>query len=256
MNPVNVNPAKANRGENHRLFARLLIVWMVILSLAIFAHAQNSSQQPLSLSVLPEVPREGEPMLISFTLNNPGSGAEEAAYTLFINGEKVKIGRTLLSPFSSKNYSYIYINDQKLGGQARFYVTSSTSRGSYDQNVSLPAYPPQVWSSFVSFASFSTSVMGMGSMGSMGSSMSSSISTMVYYNDNFTSNAGVQVGLIFALVLVLLLVFKEVSAPVCYNKYRFSLIVPLRLRFRTVTMILLIIFLGMVFSRVVMLLTL
>ncbi len=233
---------------------KLVIIWLAILALAIFAHALYPSDDLVSLTVLPEVPRKGEPVMVTFSLSNTRSEATPVTYDLFINHKKVKSGQELLYPFSTKKFSYSYYNDLELGQQVHFAVNSSSPQGSCDKIVSLPAYPPQVWSSFVSFASFSTSVMGttmgMGSMGSMGSSMGS----MVYYKESFIDNLGVQAGLIFSLVLISLLLFRETTAPVL-SRNPLNILVPLRVRFKTVTMILLIIFLGMIFTRSVMILS-
>jgi hypothetical protein len=40
-----------------------------------------------------------------------------------------------------------------------FLVQTNSQLGNHEQMVSVPSYPPQILSSFVSFASFSTSLM-------------------------------------------------------------------------------------------------
>ncbi len=220
---------------------KLVILWLAIFALAIFAYALQSSSDPVTLSILPEVPRKGDPVAVTFSLNNASPAVRTMTYDFYINGQKVKTGEAVLNPFSSKKYTYAYTNDLDLGQQARFAVVSTYSRGSYSREVSLPAYPPQVWSSFVSFASFSTSVM-------------SSMNSMVYYKDSFMATPGAFVGLIFSLVLIALLAFREVTGGVLHRK-PVSITALLRVRFKTVAVILLIIFLGMVFTRIVMIFT-
>ena len=119
-------------------------------------------------------------------------------------------------------------------------VKTTSPLGSCEKIVSLPSYPPQVWSSFASFASFSTSVM-------------SSMSTMTYYQSTFGSDMGLNVGIIAAIVLIALLIFLELTQSVVEGK-TIAVLGRMRIRFSTVTWILLIIFMGIVYTKVVMIL--
>lgn len=101
---------------------------------------------------------------------------------------------------------------------------------------SLP-YPPQLGISFLSFASFSSSVM-------------SSMSTMAYYQSNFTGDIGFDVGTFIVIVLIALLIFLELTGPVTQGKTT-AVLGRLRIRFSTVTWILFIIFMGIVYTKVV-----
>ncbi len=221
----------------HQSHLAILIVWLVILGLASFAFAMHAAADLVTLSVMPEVPRKAEPIAVTFNLNNPAPISLPVSYDFYINNKKVKSGSALVAPLSTKKYTYIYLNDLELGNQASFSVRAATAGDTFEKVVSIPAYTPQVWSSFVSFASFSTSIMG-------------SMSSMVYYQDSFLQNPGVQVGIVFAVVLLALLVFREITAAV-----RQHALVSLRFKFATVAAILLIIFVGMIFTRIVMILT-
>ncbi|MBI3931107.1 MAG: hypothetical protein HY325_03695, partial [Chloroflexi bacterium] len=99
---------------------------------------------------------------------------------------------------------------------------------------------PQVWSSFVSFASFSTSVMNF-------------MATMTYYQTTFGSETGFNVGLIYTVILMALLVFLELSQALLQEK-TLTILWGLRLRFNTVSWILFIIFMGIVYTKVMMIL--
>ena len=112
--------------------------------------------------------------------------------------------------------------------------------GSCERVVSLPSYPPQIWSSFVSFASFSTSVMCF--MGSM-----------TYYQSSFGSGIGFNVGLLCAIVLIGLLIFLELTQLLLRGK-TVTILGRLRLRFNTVTWILFIIFMRIVYTTLAMIL--
>ena len=103
-----------------------------------------------------------------------------------------------------------------------------------------PPYPPQAWSSFVSFASFSTSVM-------------SSMSTMAYYQSNFSNDMGLNLGILITIVLIALLIFLELTQPVIQGKTT-AVLSRLRIRISTITWILCIIFTGILYTEVVMIL--
>ena len=139
-----------------------------------------------------------------------------------------------------KTYKYAYENPLQMGEQLNFVVRTQTEHGNYEEVISSPPYPPQTWSSFVSFASFSTSVM-------------SSMSTMTYYQSTFGSDMGLNVGIITAIVLIALLIFLELTQPVVEGK-TIAVLGRMRIRFSTVTWILFIIFMGMVYTKMVMIL--
>ena len=217
---------------------KIIIVWLGILLLSSFWLTVKGSSDPVSMAVIPQVPRQGEPVIAMFTLNNPSPEALATDYKFYANGELLKEGTTTLIPGSGKTYKYAYNDPLPLGQQLNFVVKTHSDQGDYQQSISTPAYPPQIWSSFISFASFSTTVMSF-------------MSTMTYYNGSFGTNLGLNVGLLFSVILAALLVFMELSQPLIANK-NVLVMGSLRLRFSTVTWILFIIFMGIVYTRVVM----
>ncbi len=226
------------QSNNRSIMFKLAIVWLGIFLLGTFWLTVRGTSDPVNLAVMPQVPREGEPIIATFKLSNPSSHALVTSYQLYANGELLKEGATAIAPESSKTYQYAYENPLKLGEQLNFVVKTQSEQGNYEKVLSSPQYPPQVWSSFVSFASFSTSVM-------------SSMSTMTYYQSTLGSNVGLDVGIIASMVLIALLIFMELTQPLVKVK---TVAVPgrLRIRFSTVTWILLIIFMGIVYTKVVM----
>ncbi len=194
----------------------------------------------MNLTVIPEVPRPGEPILIKYQFNNASPRNIPVTYDFFINNQKAKSGTALLDPFSAKQYLYIYINDLELGNQAHFALRASFPEGSYERIVSLPAFQPQVWSSFVSIAALATSDM-------------ESLNSMDYYRETLFNDRKARVGMVMALVLLALLIFLELSRPPRYGN-TVNALISLRLAFATLTTLLLIIFAGMIFTRIAMLL--
>lgn len=218
----------------------LVIIWLAIAMSAIFAYGVHSASDLVTVSVMPQAPRKGEPVILTVNLTNPGALASPVSYDILVNRGMVQSGSVVLNPLATRKYSYVYVNDLELGEQAIFTVRASTPHRQVEEVVTVPGYAPQVWSSFVAFASFSTSVMG-------------SITTMVYYQDSFIQNQALQVGLVVAVVLILLLLFRELTMS-SRHKVSGSTMVLLRVKFGVMVAILLIIFLGMIFTRIVMVL--
>ena len=221
---------------------KIVIIWLAIMLMGSFWLAVRADSDPLTLAVFPQVPREEEPVIATFKLNNPSSQAIKAEYQFYVNGELMKKGDAIIPAGSSKLYQYAYENPLPLGEQVNFVVKAMSPLGNYEKVVSLPSYPPQIWSSFVSFATFSTSVMGV-------------VSTMVYYDSTLGSEVGFNVGLLFASVLIGLLIFLELAqASLQLQEKTVTIRGRLGLRFNTVTSILFIIFMGIVYTRVIMIL--
>ncbi len=145
-----------------------------------------------------------------------------------------------MAPESSKTYQYAYANPLPMGEQLNFVVRTQSEQGNYEKVLSSPSYPPQVWSSFVSFASFSTSVM-------------SSMVSMTYYQNTFDTNMGLNVGIIASFVLIILLIFAELTQPLIEGR-AVARLGRLKIRLSAVTWILFIIFIGIVFTQVAMIL--
>jgi len=219
---------------------KLAILWLGILLLGSFWLTVKGTSDPVSLVVIPQTPREGEPVIAIFKLNNPSSHPVVTEFQFYTNGQLLKEGTTTIAPESGKTYKYAYKNPLQLGEQLNFLVRTHSELGNHEKSLSSPPYPPQVWSSFVSFASFSTSVM-------------SSISTMSYYQNAFGSDIGFNVGLLSSVVLITLLIFLELTQPLL-REGTITILRRLRLRFSTVTWILFIIFTGIVYTRLVMIL--
>ncbi len=219
---------------------KIIIIWLAIVLMGSFWLTVSGTSDPVNLAVVPQVPREGEPIIATFKLTNPASQAVSTEYQFYANGELMKEGTTSIPPGSSKLYQYAYKNPLLLGEQVSFVVKTTSPQGSYEKVVSLPPYPPQIWLSFVSFASFSTSVMSF-------------MSSSSYYQSSFGSEMGFNVGILVVVVLIGLLIFLELTQFLPQGR-TISILGRLRLRFNTVTWILFIIFMGIVYTKVVMIL--
>jgi len=220
---------------------KIIIVWLAILFLGCFCLTTMAGSELVNIAVVPEVPREDEPIISTFKLNNPTSEASTIDFSFYANGNLLQQGTSTIAPHTSKTYQYVYKNPLELGEQVNFVVKAESQGITCEKIVSLPSYPPQIMSSFVSFASFSTSVMGF-----MASSM--------YYESAFGSvDEGLNVGLVISIVLIILLIFLELSEPLLAEGI-YAVLRRLRMRYSTMTAILFIIFMGIVYTKIVMIL--
>ncbi|MFA4936404.1 MAG: hypothetical protein WC568_11265 [Candidatus Methanoperedens sp.] len=230
--------------KTNGLLYKSLMLWFIILILASFTASLQTKFDNVGIQVTPEVLRKGDPVMVTFFINNPSDKVAGTDYTLFANGNALMSGRTELSPNSGKQFQYVYNNPLKLGEQVTFSAITQYGDEVNQDSVSLPSVPPEVWSSFVSFASFSTSVMSSSSAIS-----SMSMSSMAYYDNSFGTNKALNAGLIFSIVLIILLIYMELSEPLLAQK-EMRIIGNLRIRFSRLSSILFIIFVGMVFTQV------
>ncbi|MFZ3166559.1 MAG: hypothetical protein WA130_03010 [Candidatus Methanoperedens sp.] len=230
--------------KTNGLLYKSLMLWFIILILASFAASLQTKFDNVGIQVTPEVLRKGDPVMVTFFINNPSDKVAGTDYTLFANGNALMSGRTELSPNSGRQFQYVYNNPLKLGEQVTFSAITESGDEVNQDSVSVPSVPPEVWSSFVSFASFSTSVMSSSSAIS-----SMSMSSMAYYDNSFGTNKALNAGLIFSIVLIILLIYMELSEPLLAQK-EMRIIGNLRIRFSRLSSILFIIFVGMVFTQV------
>lgn len=227
--------------ERKNIHFKLAIVSLSILLVGSFWLTIRVSSDPVSMVITPEVPRVGEPVLATFKLSNPSSQPLLTNYQFYANGELLEVGTTTIAPATYEVHQYAYKNPLQIGEQLNFVIRTESKMGNHESVVSSPPYPPQVWSSFVSFASFSTSVM-------------SSMSTMTYYQVVFASSMELNVGLACTAVLIGLLIFLELTQPVMEAR-TIAVIGRLRIRLSTVTWILFTILVGIVYTKIVMIIS-
>ena len=227
--------------QNKSIGFKLVILWLGILLLSSFWLSIRATSDPVSMAVLPDAPREEEPITATIKLNNPSSEPIVIRYQFYVNGEFLREGATNILPGSDKIYQFTYENPLTMGEQLNFVVKTESELGSYEKVHSSPPYPPQIWTSFVSFGSFSTWLI-------------SSMNSTAYYQSTFGSEVEFNLGIITIVVLIALLIFLELTQPPIRGKI-VAFLSRLRIRLSTVTWLLLIIFMGMVYTKMVMILT-
>ena len=223
--------------QQRGLILKIAITCLGIFVLVGFLIATKSSANPITMSVIPEVPKTGEPVVATFNISNPSDVSSTTSYQLYVNGKLVESGTITIAPRASAKRQYASRNSLQSGEQVNFVLKTSSDHGDIDKIVSLPAYPPQLMSSFVSFAAFSTSVM-------------SSMISMEYFKDTFGTTSGINTGTMVTVVLIGLLIFLELTQAVTADKR--TIISSYRAGFSTMSAILFIILIGMVFTKVIM----
>ncbi|MFC1926483.1 hypothetical protein ACFLWV_01890 [Chloroflexota bacterium] len=228
-------------GTNNRsLYLKMAVVAMAILLMGSLWLSGRAASEPVNLVVTPIGPKEGEPVIATYNLNNPSSGPLLTNYEFYVNGELLAEGVTTIPAGSGETHQYVYEDGLKAGDSVNFAIRGWSELGTQEKVVSVPPYPPQALSSFVSFAAFSTSIM-------------SSMSSTAYYNDVF-SDIEANAGLIATVVLIVLLIFMEMSRHVVQGR-SISVMGKLRVRFSALTWILFIVFAGIVYTNIIMVLT-
>lgn len=233
-----MNKIKANQHKG--LILKIAIVWLSIFLLIGFLIATSTAAGPVNFSVIPEVPKTGEPVVATFIINNPSDEPVTTDYQLFVNGELVESGSTRIAAQDSSRYQYAHRNNLERGEQVNFVLKTNSEIGSFEKIVSLPAYPSQLMSSFVSFAAFSTSLMD-------------SMISMEYFTNTFGTTSGLNTGIILTLILIGLLIFLELTQTITANRGS-AIIGSYRSHFTILSTFLFIIFMGMVFTKVVLIL--
>jgi hypothetical protein len=219
---------------------KIIPIWLSIFLLSSYIITIYTAPGICMLDVLPKAPRKDEPILAFYKLMNPTSVEKRIFYTFHINGKGLKKGSTLLPPYSSKTYQYVYSNPLKMGENINFAIETTMDGKTYTRQVSIPPYPPQIMSSFVSFASFSSSMM-------------ESMASSTYYFSVFQEErGGWDPGLAISITLIAILIYIEFTDP-SHSKTP-GFLKNVREKYTNLAWVLFIIFIGLVYTRIALIL--
>jgi len=229
-----------------RAYLKTFAVWAAILFLVTFnASLLNTVWQVVNIIYYPTLPQEGQPIVIMFTIKNFDPNEQAYGFWFYVDGVPIMTGTTVVSAGAYKQFKYITISPGMVGKSMKAYVRvqSLNSHASYEKQIQIPPYPPEIWSSFSSFATFSSTLMGY-------------MTTLSYYMttmDQASLYSGLNMGLTFSLTLIGLLVFLELSDPT-YGKIG-TRVLNFRKRYGLLTVALLIIFISMVLTKIVLIIS-
>ena len=226
----------------------------------LFLNSWTQIDQTLNLPYFPSFTKEGEPFVVRAQVRNAAEEPRRIRVTLFVDGSEAMLSESLLEPLTTQS-STLTLPAPELGTAVRFYAEAVDleTGARFTEALMVPQSPPEAWMSFASFSSLTTMLLSSSSSSSlMSSSSSSSMSssfTISYYQSTIglaraPIKWGINVGLTVSIILLALLVFIELTNP------GFSTLgkrlTGLRARYSLLTANLLLIFVGLVITRIVM----
>ncbi len=227
----------------------------------LFLNSWIQIDQTLTLTHFPSVTRENEPFVVRALVRNVADEPRRIRVILFVDGLEAFVSESFFEPLATQS-STLTLPSPRLGTAMRFYaeaVDLETGKR-YTEAIMVPQSPPEAWMSFASFSSLTTMLLSSSSSSSLMSSSSSSSSmsssfTISYYQSTIglaraPIKWGINVGLAVSIILIVLLVFIELTNPQFGNLGR--RLSGLRDRYSLLTANLLLIFMGLVITRIVM----
>jgi len=109
------------------MIIKIGIVWLCIFLLSGFIIASRSAGNSITLSVVPVVPKTGEPIMAAIYIPNPSDEILTTHYELYIDGMHVESGTTTVAPQSSAKFQYVYKNTLERGEQVNFVLNSTSN---------------------------------------------------------------------------------------------------------------------------------
>ena len=230
----------------------LALAYVFLFLVIILFNSFDQTSDVLNLSHFPSIPRENEPFTIRAMIKNTAVEPRKYSLTMYIDGDAVMASESTFDPLSTQS-STLTLESPPLGSALRIYAEAIDleTGDKYTQSLLMPQSPPEAWMSFASFSSLTSLLLSSSSSSS--SSMSSSF-TISYYKNTIglsesTVRWSINIGLIASITLVALLVFIELTNP------GFSDLGPrlkgLRARYSLLTANLLLVFIGLVLTRIV-----
>jgi len=234
----------------------IALAYVVLFLVIILFNSIDQTSDVLNLSHFPSTPKENEPFIIRANIKNTADETRKYSLTMYVDGDAVLTSESTFDALSTQT-STLTIASPPLGSAVRVYAEAvDLETGEiYKQALLMPQSPPEAWMSFASFSSLTT--MLLSSSSSSSSSMSSSFTISYYKNaiglSESTIRWSINIGLIASLTLVALLVFIELTNPAFGNLGQ--KMKGLRERYSLLTANLLIVFLGLVLTRVVIIMS-
>ena len=205
----------------------------------------------LSVRFFPTVVKEGEPVVIMVSLNNFGLQPQGYRVSLYVDGVRVLLAEVPVEPISAHLYTYT-VASPGAGAALRVYAEALNvgSGERYVEYLNVPQHPPELLMSFSAFSSFATSL-------SSTSSSSTSLATLTYYLNTMGLSAesgsvesALNAGIVISVTLISLLLFLEFTDHAYGGVGR--RILALRGRYGVLAASLLLIFAGIILTKVVM----
>ncbi len=118
---------RANRPTG--ILLKLTVVWLSVFILGGFLISDVLSAESVTMSVIPEVPKTGDPVVSTFNISNPTDEPLTTEYQLYINGKLTESGTTVVAPEAGTKYQYVYQHTVERGEQVNFLKGHIEQRG-------------------------------------------------------------------------------------------------------------------------------
>ncbi len=233
-------------------YYNFVLIFIVVFLSILLLNSLSMQRNILTLEYFPTVTREDEPFTITASVRNTDYEPRTYRVSIFVDGQQVLATESRLDASTTQSFTYTRASPE-LGSAVRIYAEALNQETGvkFSDIILVPQSPPEVWLSFAAFSSFATSLTSSSS-----SAMSSSFTIRYYQNTmNISAPEGsflspINVGLVISIVLIVLLIFIEITDP-SYGKLG-RRVKQLRSKYGLLAGSLLMIFLGMVLTRIVM----
>lgn len=229
---------------------RITLAFIALFLSVLLLNSISMQSNILTVRFFPTVTKEGEPLVITITLNNIQSKSQKFRLNLYVNNEQVASINTQLEPADTQILTYT-CPSPKIGQVLRIYVEAINleTGEKHREYLNIPQVPPELLMGFSAFSSFASSLTSTTS--------TTSIATITYYLNTMGLAAqdtpiqpAINTGIIISITLIFLLIFIELTDP-AYGKIG-QKIAALRGRYTILSTALLLIFSGIVLTKVVM----
>lgn len=231
-----------------------LTVFLGLIALFVLIVAVNAAQAtsaPVTLSALPNNPKPGYPVQITAVVTNTQSSPHWMNASIYMDGRMVLASSLFLLPGESQTLTYT-TGAPPQGESLRASAFVEGAGAGSSTYLLVPASAPEAWMSFMAFSTFAISLVSSTTTTLM------STFTLTYYSNTMNlaasgpASAGpYEVGIFLSVLLIGLLVFVELTDK-AYGKVSPRL-TALRGRYGLLAANLLLVFAGIVVTKVILL---
>ncbi|MEM4521496.1 MAG: hypothetical protein QXF23_07225 [Candidatus Bathyarchaeia archaeon] len=229
---------------------RITLAFIAIFLSVLLLNSISMQSNTLTVRFFPTVIKEDEPVVITITLNNIYLQPQKFHLRLYVNSEQVAAISAQLEPRGTQLITYT-CPPPKIGQALRIYVEAiNLDNGEmHGEYLNIPQAPPELLMGFSAFSSFASSLTSTTSTTSM-ATITYYLNTMGLTTQEATVQPAINTGVILSITLILLLIFIELTDP-AYGKMG-RRISALRGRYAALSTTLLLIFSGIVLTKIVM----
>ncbi len=234
------------------------LIFTIAFLAVLLANSLQAQSGVISLHYFPAVAKAGEPVVVTLSITDPDTVSHDYRVTMFVGSSEVLSSVSQVAPSSLQLFQYTRVAPPT-GSALRVYgeVKNLDNGVEYSETILIPPSPPELWLSFASFSSFATTFASTASGGQSGARALDYYVSAVGGTSSLVQSAPtlapINVGILSTIILVCILFFLDMSDPT-YGGVgaRLSLF---RRRYALLASALLLMFLGVVYTWIVVLLS-